>query len=96
MEKWVPKVRHYCPSTPIILVGAKLDQREYNRKYNADHNKNCVSNDQGVHLMEEIGARRYLECSALAQQGLTTVFEEAVKIALESPSKKKKDCCSLF
>ncbi|XP_053383593.1 rho-related GTP-binding protein RhoV-like [Mercenaria mercenaria] len=91
-QRWVPEVRHHCPSTPIIVVGTKLDKRDSS----VDHDKNFVSNSRGVHLMKEIGARRYLECSALTQKGVTTVFEEAVKIALEPPPKKKNEICSLF
>ncbi|XP_056311430.1 ras-related C3 botulinum toxin substrate 1-like [Danio aesculapii] len=26
--KWLPEVRHYCPNTPIILVGTKLELRD--------------------------------------------------------------------
>jgi len=27
-EQWFPEVSHHCPSTPIVLVGTKLDLRE--------------------------------------------------------------------
>ena len=33
-------------------------------------------------MMKEIGAVMYLECSALTQKGLKTVFEEAFHLAL--------------
>jgi len=26
--QWFPEVSHHCPSTPIVLVGTKLDLRE--------------------------------------------------------------------
>ena len=27
-EKWYPELCHYCPDTPMILVGNQLDRRE--------------------------------------------------------------------
>lgn len=72
-------------------MGTKIDIRE-----SADHEKQCVTYNRGVHLMKELGARRYLECSAMTQKGVTTVFEEAVKVSLEPPPKQKRKACPLF
>jgi Ras-related C3 botulinum toxin substrate 1 len=49
-------------------------------------------------LAKEIGAVKYLECSAKTQANLPTVFEEAVKAVFakiqesSNPEKKKKKC----
>lgn len=41
----------------------------------------------------QIGAQCYLECSALTQKGLKTVFDEAI-LTIFSPKKQKKCCIS--
>jgi Ras family protein A len=41
-------------------------------------------------MKKKIGAVRYIECSAIKQQGLREVFECAVRAALQSVKKQKK------
>ncbi|RXN23607.1 Ras-related C3 botulinum toxin substrate [Labeo rohita] len=92
-EKWYPEIRHHCPNTPFILVGTKLDLRD-DKDTIEELKKNKqtpVSYCQGQGVAEEIGAVKYLECSALTQMGLKTVFDEAVRAALNSPLVKKRE-----
>ena len=81
------------PHTPIILVGTKMDLRanaEVVARLALDNQK-PVTPAEGARLAEEFGASKYLECSALTQQGLKAVFDEAIKTALESREKPGKD-----
>lgn len=77
-EKWHPEVTHHCPGIPCLLVGTQVDLREDAGtvdKLNKQRLK-PISNDQGQKLCSELGLVKYVECSALTQQGLKNVFDE--------------------
>ena len=98
--KWVPEVRHHCPSTPIILVGTKIDLRgdeDTIAKLSQKH-KSPITEEEGKAKAAEVGAVKYLECSAATQQGLVEVFHEAVRAVLspKNTKKGKKKQCTLL
>eukprot|EP01119_Soliformovum_irregulare_P015990 TRINITY_DN4588_c0_g1_i4.p1 TRINITY_DN4588_c0_g1~~TRINITY_DN4588_c0_g1_i4.p1 ORF type:complete len:115 (-),score=32.44 TRINITY_DN4588_c0_g1_i4:49-393(-) len=98
--KWYPEVSHHCPSTPIILVGTKLDLREDRETIDRLREKNMapISYEQGMGKAKEINAIKFMECSALTQKGLKNVFDEAIRavIAPAPKKKQKKGGCSML
>ncbi|XP_031204605.1 ras-related C3 botulinum toxin substrate 2 isoform X2 [Mastomys coucha] len=55
--KWFPEVRHHCPSTPIILVGTKLDLRDDKDTIEKLKEKKLapITYPQGLALAKDIG-----------------------------------------
>jgi len=94
--KWYPEVRHHCPQVPIILVGTKLDLREDKETIDKLKEKRLapITYPQGLAMAKDVGAVKYLECTALTQKGLKTVFDEAIRAVLCHVPKiiKKKKC----
>ena len=60
------------PGVPKILVGTKVDLRDDPSTIGklAAKKQAPVSYEQGMDASRQIGALRYLECSALTQKGL--------------------------
>jgi Ras-related C3 botulinum toxin substrate 1 len=83
-SRWLPEILYYAPNVPFILVGTKLDLRqnpmtiEELQKYN----ETPISYIQGLQMEKELHAVNYLECSALTQNGLKEVFDEAIRVGL--------------
>jgi len=99
--KWNPEISHHCPTTPKLLVGTKIDLRNDADTISrlADKRMSPISREQGEAMAKEIGAVKYLECSALTQEGLKGVFDEGIRTVLNPPqpkTSKKKGRCSLF
>lgn len=97
--KWYPEVRHHCPNVPIILVGTKLDLREDRETIEKLKEKRLapITYPQGLSMAKDVGAVKYLECSALTQRGLKTVFDEAIRAVLCPPPKPRKSRhCKMF
>ncbi|PKI67829.1 hypothetical protein CRG98_011802 [Punica granatum] len=87
-RKWVPELRHYAPSVPIILVGTKLDLREDKEFRLSYPGASTISPEQGEELKKQIGALAYVECSSKTQQNVKAVFDTAIKVVLHPPKSK--------
>ncbi|KAI0192318.1 P-loop containing nucleoside triphosphate hydrolase protein [Xylaria flabelliformis] len=79
LDKWYPEVLHFCPYTPLILIGLKSDLR---------HKKTCVemlktqgltpvTTEQGMAVAKKMGAQ-YMECSSKEMVGVDEIFETAI------------------
>jgi Ras-related C3 botulinum toxin substrate 1 len=84
--QWYPEIDHHAPNVPIILVGTKLDLREDPATLESLRQKRMepVSYDQALICAKEIRAHKYLECSALTQRNLKSVFDEAIRYEVPS------------
>ncbi|XP_051877536.1 ras homolog gene family, member Gd [Rhinoraja longicauda] len=97
-HKWQPEVLHHCPNVPILLVGTKKDLRNDSEtiKKLKEQSLSPTTMHQGVTLAKQIRAVKYLECSALNQEGIREVFVEAVRAVLYPHRKKKSKNCVLL
>lgn len=79
--QWYPEIEHHAPGVPIILVGTKLDLRDDPevREQLRQRKMAPIQYEQAVQVAKEIKAVKYLECSALTQRNLKSVFDEAIK-----------------
>ena len=82
-EKWFPEVHHHCPGVPCLIVGTQVDLRDDPAVTDklARQKQRPVAFDQGERLARELGAVKYVECSALTQRGLKNVFDEVSRQA---------------
>lgn len=90
--KWWPELNHHAPTTPKLLIGTKLDLREDQVTLAKLRQRNAapIQFQQGLQLQKQINAVKYIECSALTQQGLKGVFDDAVRAASRPPPPQKK------
>ncbi|KAF5525530.1 GTP-binding protein rhoC [Colletotrichum aenigma] len=79
MDKWYPEVLHFCPYTPLVLVGLKSDLRF--KKTCIDMLKTQgltpVTTEQGRAVARKMGAQ-YMECSSKEMTGVDEIFEQAI------------------
>ena len=75
---------HFCESTPLLLICTKTDLRDdpQTRSLMAAQGTAPISALEGEKVAKEIGAKRYLECSAKEGRGVREVFDAAVRESL--------------
>ncbi|KAL7711498.1 GTP-binding protein RHO4 [Entamoeba marina] len=74
-NKWYPEIAHKCPSIPILLVGTHSEKRSTTNQKNA---KRLVNKQKAMDFASQIGAKCYIECSALNYTNVELIFDEAI------------------
>jgi len=82
--RWYPELQHHCPGTPCLLVGLKIDLRDDAAVIEALKKQQLspITKDQADTLAKEMSLSGYVECSALTQKGLKTVFDDASRVVV--------------
>ena len=86
-EKWLPEISYHRKGTPFVLVGTKIDLRDdvATLERLAKNNQTPLTKEMGDKLAKEVGAVKYVECSALTFEGVKEVFDEAILAGIGSP-----------
>jgi len=97
-SKWWPEIQHHAPNVPVILVGTKSDLRNDASMASqlAAKGLRMVSIEESQQRAKEIGAVTYMECSALTQEGLKSVFDEAIRAALKKNKPPAQNSCCVI
>ena len=103
-DRWYVEIKHHCPNVPLLIVGTKSDLRtDDNTLENLKkEGKVPITEDEANAMVKDLGALKYLECSALTRQGLKNVFDEALTSVVggtnskpNNKPKKKAPCLLL-
>ncbi|KAG8866678.1 hypothetical protein FRC20_007796 [Serendipita sp. 405] len=84
--KWVEEVRHICPNVPYFVVGCKTDLRDDVEMLKSMESWGIkpIMPEMGEAVARRLGAAMYFECSAVKDEGVATVFEEAAEASILS------------
>lgn len=99
-SKWKEEVEVYGEkSADIVLMALKCDLRQLENKNNNIVNPNTIRNsstniknkyityEEGLQVAKNIGAVRYLECSAKLNKGVNEAFTEVSRVGMEQVQK---------
>jgi len=103
VKKWHAELQKVAPNTPKMFVGTKIDlQGSENKAQKSRISIAPLSYEEIEKTVDELKVN-YLECSALTQEGLKDVFDEAIRVVLRGRKKnkgkvdkKEKDECNIF
>lgn len=87
-QQWYPEVLHFCPYTPLVLVGLKSDLR-YKRAcidMLKTQGLTPVTTEQGMTVAKKMSAQ-YMECSSKEMTGVDEIFEQAINTVVANDRK---------
>lgn len=101
-SKWYPEIRTHCKDVPVVLVGTKADLRGDScmTAQLASKGLQMISTEEAEQRAREIGAINYMEVSALTQEGLLGMFNEAIRAGISHKRRPREGdnnaCCVIL
>ncbi|XP_062429101.1 rho-related GTP-binding protein RhoB-like [Rhea pennata] len=92
LDIWVPEIKLFCLTIPIILVATKIELRDDEgvKKKLTAAGKEPISTAKGKAFAASIGACTYLECSAKTKEGVDTALEIISQCVLNEKKGRRK------
>ncbi|KAK8884900.1 hypothetical protein M9Y10_044023 [Tritrichomonas musculus] len=90
---WIPEIKNYCPDVPIVLVGLKSDLRDDPESHEEEFKEKGwepIEEEKIEEVKNKIGAKYYVECSALKNYHIKEVFEAAAR-AIKHPNTSSQE-----
>ncbi len=83
ISQWYPEVLHFCPYTPLILVGLKSDLRTKQSCIDLLRTQGLtpVTTEQGRAVAQKMSAK-YMECSSKEMNGVDEIFQVAIEVVV--------------
>ncbi|KAL5105721.1 Ras-related protein ced-10 [Taenia crassiceps] len=94
-DLWIPEVRHFCPDAQVLLVGTKVDERDVDGQLSC-RSRQTICYSDGHQLARHLKVNGYVECSAITGEGVKTVFDTAIKLAVTSKKPLRRHACSIM
>ncbi|XP_064649422.1 ras-like GTP-binding protein Rho1 [Lineus longissimus] len=90
-ENWIKEVKHFCPDVPVVLVGTKKDLRNDPDTIHdlAKWKKKVVTTEEGEEMAAKIGAKAFMEVSALKRDNVRESFEMAASLAYKKKRRRQ-------
>ena len=86
IKKWYPELSEKNQKAPKIFAGNKIDLRDESLLINGEKNAHIVK-QTAQKVITDLGSK-YIECSALTQEGLKLTFDEAIRSCLRKKDQK--------
>lgn len=95
--KWKQEIVDNCGGIKLVLVALKCDLRSQQDDDDM-RQSDLIPYEEGVAVAKQVGALRYLECSAKDDRGVREAFTEAARVALSTPNladEESKSTCTI-
>lgn len=95
--KWKQEIVDNCGGIKLVLVALKCDLRSQQDDEDM-RQSDLIPYEEGVAVAKQVGALRYLECSAKDDRGVREAFTEAARVALSAPNmadEASKSSCTI-